>query len=187
MDKLATKKINNSLLKIIGFFQYDQECPANFKEHGYKDVELDDATYKFLIQGYHTEYVDRMFNNSHENSVIRLKKKLNIKAQIKTTKNDLLNILLDSVELFFFRDMFQDSQMALFSITYSPDALTLKKISDLSFLLRNPDTNISYNNKELRFHQLISQDFLCGQKFYGDNTEIAKYAGSKFKTYTNMI
>ncbi len=70
--------------------------------------------------------------------------------------------------------MFQDSQMALFSITYSPDTLTLKKISDLSFLLRNPDTNISYNNEELRFHQLISQDFLCGQKFYGDNTEVAK-------------
>ncbi len=107
MDKLATKKINNSLLKIIGFFQYDQECPANFKEHGYKDVELDDATYKFLIQGYHTEYVDRMFNNSHENSVIRLKKKLNIKAQIKTTKNDLLNILLDSIELFFLETCFK--------------------------------------------------------------------------------
>lgn len=169
-------KIDHLLYKTIGFLDYkNSEIKGIRKE--WTRYKLDNDSIDFLNQAYYSEYLNIMFNND---CVDRLYKEIDY--DINLVNIDTV-VHLSKVELFIFNETKKDTQLALFSLSYSINDKTIDNISNISNILNKYNTELVYQEKTYLLKEFISEKLLNKKNFYENSNPSQQYSGSKFKNY----
>jgi len=169
-------KINNLLYKTIGFLDYNNSEIKVIREEWSKYI-LDNESIKFLNQSYFSEYLNIMFKND---SVERLYNEIDY--DINLVNIDTI-VHLSKIELFIFNESKKNTQLVLFSLTFSISDKTIDNISNISNALNKYNTELIYQEKTYLLKEFISEKLLNKNKFYENNSPAEQYSGSRFKNY----
>ena len=171
--------VNSSLFKTIGFMDYDNVFYNELGNNDFFQKTIDKETLKFLENSYHSEYAKIMFSN--DNSGVKIfSKKLDYKITITKRGN---NVLVKSIEVFFFNNTFENTKTAIYAISYEPVTNSLEEISNISNDLKNHDCEILFESKTMLLEYFISENLFFGKKPSIGNSSLEQYAGSRFKNY----
>jgi hypothetical protein len=107
-------------------------------------------------------------------------KKLDYKISITKRGN---NVLVKSIEVFFFNNTFENTKTAIYAISYEPVTNSLEEISNISNDLKNHDCEILFESKTMLLEYFISENLFFGKKPSIGNSSLEQYAGSRFKNY----
>jgi hypothetical protein len=172
-------KINNCLFKTIGFMNCDSSFYKSLINQSFEKKTFDNDTIKFLQNSYHTEYLKLMFTKNNTGVEI-FSKKINYQIRINRRGNE---VLLTNVDLYVFKNTYENTKTSIFSLTYKPSVNTLEEISNISNDLKDHNCEIYYNNQKQFLKEFISEYLFFGNKFSENNTSLEQYSGSRFKNY----
>tara|TARA_X000000368_G_scaffold416831_1_gene411654 strand:- start:737 stop:1969 length:1233 start_codon:yes stop_codon:yes gene_type:complete len=173
---------SHSIIKTLGFFSVkDTRLFADsVKSKGFVTYKDSEETIAFLNKSYHSEYIKLMFNNNPENfGVEKLHKELKMNIIISRLN---LNVAVSNIRLYLFNDAFKDEQTCIFAVDYSLDSSSLTDFSNALNSLKNPDSLITLEGKEISIGDLIEKHVLY-KSFINDDSPVGQYAGYKFKHY----
>jgi len=172
-------KISNSLFKTIGFMNCDSSFYRSLVNQSFQKKSFDNDTRNFLQNSYHTEYLNLMFTK--DNSGVEIfSKKINYQIGIDHRENE---VLLTNIDLYIFKNTYENTKTSIFSLTYKPTVNTLEEISNISNDLKDHNCEISYNSQKFLLKEFISEYLFFGNKFSENNTSLEQYSGSRFKNY----
>lgn len=200
---MTTTKVNHSLIKIIGLLgEYPTSRRKSFQnvllKHGYKEDGGSSVLKKILKDIFYPDFRNLMFIKSDDKSEDDLLSRRFYSNEIKSvvfvkrdpvSKNISQRFSIDVVnsEIFLFGE-----QIGLFSLTIkvSENNYSIESISDIINQCRNFDAEIDVNSTDMNYgpkwHQWITQNYLCGTILRDDEKKIKvdEFSGSKFKVFS---
>ena len=168
------------LHRSVGFMNYDERLTKDLIMDGFKKIDENQESLKYLKSSYHTEYLKIMFSDNENYGVSKFTRELNLSFSI-TSKN--FDVEAKNIEIFCFHDDYNNEQIAIFSIEYNIENPDLHKISDISRALKFNETEINFKNKTLELEDFINKEILISTSFTGEDSLVEQFAGKKFKTY----
>jgi hypothetical protein len=195
-------RVNHSMIKIIGLLgEYPTTKRKAFQngllKNGYKEDAGSIDSEKILKDIFYPDFRSLMFiKNDDKNDDELLSRRFYSKESKKIAfvkrdrENKIINCFnIDIVksEIFLFCE-----QIGLFSLTLQVHEtnLSIGFISDIINLCRNFDTEIDVGSTDInhgpKWHQWISQHYLCGTPLRDDKKKIKvdDFSGSKFKVFS---
>ena len=200
---MKNTKVNQSIIKIVGLLgefptKKRKDFQFDLRKNGYKEDTNSADSNNILKDIFYPDFRGLMFvknDNKSENELLSRRFYSEEKKNIVFVKrfweskkiSDHFNADVVKSEIFLFGD-----QIGLFALTLQieDDNHNLPFISNLINQCRNFDAEINLNlsdeNIGLRWHEWITQNYLCGTKLRDEKKKIKvdEFSGSKFKVFS---
>ncbi|MFN5208680.1 MAG: hypothetical protein ACK5D8_04240, partial [Bacteroidota bacterium] len=206
MEFLKLPQIDAALIKVIGVFSFNTEDISKFINIGYQTIPLTerplpigcsdptqwrkdqiDSTKRFYRDTYYPEFASLMLTGDSDNRTSSLKrsKSFELTWSVKySVGNEFKEKTVKAIGICQELFLFSQYNTGIFALTFQPELFNFYQVSDIINGLRSFDTEMHFGEKLIKFHDFISMELLGGHQLCGENVQVDRFSGSKFKIYS---